>query len=288
MIGVCSSRRFSILPAIVFWPCQVGRGGRDVLLGQGVVGRVLEVGGVPRPRALQRSRQEDVGHAAVAVVDQAHGAVQPVGLAEDGLAVVLRRRLDREPDVDADLGRRRLDDLGELRDLEEVLGEELGREAARVPRRRKQLLGLASGPAPAGRRWCRWRGRPARTGCRCRGRPCPGTGPVTMSGRFSVSATAWRTRGSVNGAWSQRIESSRCALDLQVEHGHARAREQRLAARHRELADDVDRPALQRQDLGLLGVVEGELGAVGERLLAPVGLVADERRAHLGGVASSS
>ena len=38
----------------------------------------------------------------------------------------------------------------------------------------------------------------------------------TMAGRSSVSAIAWRTRGSVNGAWSQRIDSSRCALDCSL------------------------------------------------------------------------
>ncbi len=44
----------------------------------------------------------------------------------------------------------------------------------------------------------------------------PWNRPVTMSGRLSVSAMAWRTRGSVNGAWSVRIESSRCALDFRL------------------------------------------------------------------------
>ena len=38
----------------------------------------------------------------------------------------------------------------------------------------------------------------------------------TIPGRFSVSAIAWRTRGSVNGAWSHRIDSSRCALDFSL------------------------------------------------------------------------
>ena len=38
----------------------------------------------------------------------------------------------------------------------------------------------------------------------------------TMAGRSSVSAIACRTRGSVNGAWSQRIDSCRCALDLRL------------------------------------------------------------------------
>ena len=38
----------------------------------------------------------------------------------------------------------------------------------------------------------------------------------TMAGRSSVSAIAWRTRGSVNGAWSLRIDSCRCALDLRL------------------------------------------------------------------------
>ena len=39
---------------------------------------------------------------------------------------------------------------------------------------------------------------------------------VTICGRLRVSAIAWRTRGSVNGAWSLRIDSSRCALDFSL------------------------------------------------------------------------
>ena len=39
---------------------------------------------------------------------------------------------------------------------------------------------------------------------------------LTICGRLSVSAIAWRTRGSVNGATSLRIDSSRCALDLSL------------------------------------------------------------------------
>src|ERR1700689_2750589 len=39
---------------------------------------------------------------------------------------------------------------------------------------------------------------------------------VTISGRLRVSAIAWRTRGSVNGAWSLRIESSRWLADLSL------------------------------------------------------------------------
>ena len=38
----------------------------------------------------------------------------------------------------------------------------------------------------------------------------------TICGRLSVSAIACRTRGSVNGAWSLRIDSWRCALDFSL------------------------------------------------------------------------
>jgi hypothetical protein len=38
----------------------------------------------------------------------------------------------------------------------------------------------------------------------------------TICGRFSVSATACRTRASVNGPWSQRIDSWRWALDFSL------------------------------------------------------------------------
>ena len=39
---------------------------------------------------------------------------------------------------------------------------------------------------------------------------------LEIAGRFSDSAIACRTRGSVNGFWSVRIDSSRCALDLSL------------------------------------------------------------------------
>ena len=40
--------------------------------------------------------------------------------------------------------------------------------------------------------------------------PSPDNNAETSAGRWRVSATAWRTRGSLNGAWSLRIDSSRC------------------------------------------------------------------------------
>ena len=39
---------------------------------------------------------------------------------------------------------------------------------------------------------------------------------LTIAGRSSVSAIACRTRGSVNGALSLRIDSWRCALDFSL------------------------------------------------------------------------
>src|SRR5262245_40065849 len=65
---------------------------RDELLGQLVVGGVVEVGGVPGTLSLfgvdglQRRREVHVRDCAGAVVDQAHLAVEPVGLAEYCLA----------------------------------------------------------------------------------------------------------------------------------------------------------------------------------------------------------
>ena len=67
------------------------------------------MGGVPSALArlgvdgLQRGLEEQVRHAAAAVVDEAHLPVQPVRLPERPVAVVLVGRLDREGDVDADL-----------------------------------------------------------------------------------------------------------------------------------------------------------------------------------------
>jgi len=98
------------------------RGG-DELFRELVIGGVAEMGGVPRPLAglgidgLQRCLEEDVRHGASAITDKAHLAVQPVRIPEDGLAVILRRRLDGESDVHPDLAGGLLDDLGEVGDF---------------------------------------------------------------------------------------------------------------------------------------------------------------------------
>src|SRR6185312_16720432 len=121
---------------------------RDELLGERVVLGVVEMGGIPGalPRlgvnGLQRRLEIHVGHGPGAVVDQAHLAVEPVGLPEDRLAVVLRRRLDREADVDADRGRGLLDDLREVRHLLRRLGQQRRRKTVRNPGLGQQLLGL--------------------------------------------------------------------------------------------------------------------------------------------------
>ena len=59
-----------------------------VLGHQPVIGRVVEVRGVPGAVAGQRRVQEDVRHAAIAVVGDAERHVEPVGLAGHGLAVI--------------------------------------------------------------------------------------------------------------------------------------------------------------------------------------------------------
>src|SRR5206468_4655080 len=61
--------------------------------------------------------------------------------------------------------------------------------------------------------------------------------------------------------------------------------EQLLATGDGELPDDVECPAGQREDLGRLGVVEGELGGGGQGLGAPVLLIAGEGGGRLRGVA---
>src|SRR6185437_14364269 len=115
---------------------------RGVLLDEVVVGGVLEVRGVPGPVRQQRGAEEHVGHAAVAVVDEAHRGVQPVGVAKSRLAVVVGLALDLEVDLDADLGRRLRDHLGQLRDLLVLLGRQLRAEAAAMARGLQELFGL--------------------------------------------------------------------------------------------------------------------------------------------------
>src|SRR5215470_7321084 len=95
------------LPGQLLLPLNVHCG--DELLRELVVGGVVETGGIPRALpglgvdGLQRRRQIQVRHGAGAVVDNAHLAVEPVGLPDHAIAVVLRLRLDREVDGDTDL-----------------------------------------------------------------------------------------------------------------------------------------------------------------------------------------
>src|SRR5499427_987137 len=97
------------LPGQLLLRLQVHRG--DELLRELVIGGVVETGGIPGALpglvvdGLQRCRQIQVRHRAGAVVDQAHLAIEPVGLPDHAIAVVLRLRLNREVDGDADLGR---------------------------------------------------------------------------------------------------------------------------------------------------------------------------------------
>src|SRR5215468_6313444 len=134
------------LPGQLLLRLQVHRG--DELLRELVIGGVVETGGIPGALpglvvdGLQRCRQIQVRYRAGAVVDNAHLAVEPVGLPDHAIAVVLRLRLDGEVDVDADLGRGLLDDLRELRDLLDFLGQQRRRESVRDPGLGEQLLGL--------------------------------------------------------------------------------------------------------------------------------------------------
>src|SRR5215471_5667075 len=134
------------LPGQLLLGAQVDRG--DVLLRELVVGGVVEMGGIPitlpgrAVDGLERRLEVNVRHRAGAVVDQAHLSVEPVRLPEHRRAVVLRLRLYLEVDGDPDLGRRLFDDLCEMRDLLDVLGQQRGRKPVRDPGLRQQLLGL--------------------------------------------------------------------------------------------------------------------------------------------------
>jgi len=70
--------------------------------------------------------------------------------------------------------------------------------------------------------WVRWgtlvfvEGKLGANGLSLPTTPSPCSSAVTIAGRSRLSATASRTRGSVNGAWSQRIDSSRWLEDLSL------------------------------------------------------------------------
>ena len=69
---------------------------------------------------------------------------------------------------------------------------------------------------------------------------------------------------------------------LDCDDGHVRVVQERLAARHGEVLDEVDLVALEGDDHRPLLVVELELHRVRVGLRAPVGVVAHELRADLG------
>src|SRR5215471_14420875 len=102
--------------------------------------------------------------------------------------------------------------------------------------------------------------------------------PFTIFCRLRQSAIAWRTRMSSKGAMSVRM----CTCS-QAQLFSVLIVQQSLAAHRGDLRDDVDLAALQRHRHRLLAVEERPFRAVRQRLLAPVVVVAHERRADLGG-----
>ena len=87
------------------------------------------MGGVPGSAAQERIAQDDVRHAAMGVVGDAHGAVQPVGLTGDRLAVVERLGLHLEAYADIDRLGEVLDQLGVLGNIRVLFGRQPDIEA---------------------------------------------------------------------------------------------------------------------------------------------------------------
>ncbi len=280
MIGVSSSSSSWICLATALLALDVGR--RVVLLDQAVVGRVLEVRRVPRAVGQQRRAQDHVGHAAVAVVGDAHRRVQPRRAAEGEVAVVLRGALLKDVDREPDRLRRVLDQHGVVRDLERLLRVHLDR---RVRERdvREQLLRLVDvlralrHGGVGGRIDARKRAVVAHLGLALE---------QLLDDRRPVERQRDRLANALVGEGLLVVAHVHLAVRgrRDVEDDVARVVEDRPAAGDGDLADDVDLLALEGEDLRAFVVVERELDAVRVGLGAPVVVVADERGAHLGGV----
>ena len=108
--------------------------------------------------------------------------------------------------------------------------------------------------------------------------------PSTRSRRLTSSAIAWRVRLSLNCSVELLRWTWRWAEALQLDRADVRVGQQRLAARDRELHEDVDLVAEQAEDLRLLVRVEADLGLVADRdpALVPVLAVRDVAHALAG------
>ena len=101
-----------------------------------------------------------------------------------------------------------------------------------------------------------------------------------MLSRLISSATAWRTRLSLNGSLSVRMCSWRCCRGAQLDHVEVRVGEQRLAVDRRELGEDVDLVALDAEDRRVFLLVVLELVAVRQRRAGLVPVVGVLRVGH--------
>ena len=205
---------------------------------------------VPRALGGQRRHEVHVRDAAVAVVDEAHLTVEPVGVAVRRLAVVVRLGLDLQVDVDPRLLGVLLDHLRELWDLLVLLGEQR-RVDARMPGLLQQLLGhvdvlRALRDRGVGRREPRSERRVV------------GDGAVAAEQRRHHSGAVQRVR---DGLSDLRIVERRLVVShrqLAVVGGLERddlvggAAQQRGRTRRHELRDHVDVAALQCEDHRLL------------------------------------
>ena len=256
-------------------PCalHVEVDGRRVVLDERVVRRVLEVRAVPRALATAAARRGSTfGHAAVAVLGDAHRRVEPAASCRtsprrSSVAASVTLRSMRDPGLAHVL----LDELGEVGHLEPVPRAQLNAEAVLLARRGEQLLGLAH-VLLALRRPRRSTGRPGANGL-----SLPRS--AFVSSRPSTSALAvdeQRHRLAHALVLERLVALSQVDLavrrGLQLDRADVGVGQQRLAARDGELDEDVDLVALEPEHERLLVGVEADLGPVGDRdpVLVPV------------------
>ena len=215
----------------------------------------------------------------MAVFGNAHRAVQPIGRAALGGAVIARRLLDAQGQRDADLRARILNDDGVVGDLAVALGGERGRKAIRRPGLVHECARLGQVLLPLRRgRGGRIHRRERRIIAKLRApveQPVHQAGPIQAERHGAADARIGEGR-PVTAHMQMPLNCRR-----QRDGAKARIRQQPLRALHGQAGDDIDPTRLQRQDLRRLCAEKAEHRARGLGRRAPIMRVAHESGARM-------
>lgn len=244
-------------------------------MNQRIVLRIGKVCCIPGAGAGQRCLKEDVRHAAMAEICDAHFRVEPRRLAGHRISAAGPLIHDVQRDVTADLLDGVLDKYRVFLDFQEFLVGQRRLEAGGHARRFHQLLGLcnvdlALRNAGVGRRIDRHEEAVIADLGFALQQPRDQLGPVQTEGDglpHPLVLEGLHVGAHVNLAMHGRL----CADG--VDAGIA---EQSDGLQDRDLLDDVDLSGLQRKNLRLVIVVERDLDPVGQGRRAPVVGIAHE------------